>query len=769
MRDTYANYQEDLMNLLFNRIDAAGISKEESKKLKTEIYKRLAVKGKIEPYFPLTRSGGYWLSYIGKGPDGNVEKFVEAFPTSVERELAVKQLEQNADVQKGSIEKFAQLSQKTYKNAPPTSFVNNVLRILEANKVAPETTDEIMRAFLATLPETSFAQSFRTRKGTLGFNPNAAKAFYGKSISMAHQLANLEYSAKMYKLRDEMETFVKTKNNTDTANSLLTELNNHIRTLVSPNISPLSKALTSTAFFWTLGGNLSSVIINSSHVPLVVMPYLGGKYGYTETTKAIGEATRIFFGSGVKRSTQMSGTVIGKDGSKIQMRTAFSLDNYDFANKNTPDNIKELEELAKLANEYGLLDRSLMQDILESNKEETILDKIQKYASFLFHHGERMNNQVTMMASYKLILDKMRGKDGTTTPEQRQDAARQAITETELLIGGASAGSAPLLAKNSLGKVLFMYKRYGVSMYYMLFKTTRDMLAAEDPQVRAAAKRQIAGIYASSALLAGVQGVPMFGVAAVLYNMFNADDEDDFETAARKYLGEGVFNGALNYLTGTAVSNRIGLTDLLIQSTGYKDQENIILSILQLVGGPVYGVGDRIASGVDLIKDGEFQRGLEKITPAAISNAMKAIRFATEGATTLRGDPIVGEIGFGSVFGQFFGFAPAEYTRKIEINASLKNIERSVIEDRTKLLRKYYIAMRNGDSEEAADILEKMSKLSEKHPGKAITADTIRTSMATHMKTSAEMYAGITLDKGLRAELMARAAEFDGDADEDED
>jgi len=765
MRDTYANYQEDLMGLLFNRIDAAGISKEESKSLKTEIYKRLAVKGKIEPYFPLTRSGGYWLSYIGKGPDGNVEKFVEAFPTSVERELAVKQLEQNSDVQKGSIEKFAQLSQKTYKNAPPTSFVNNVLRILEANKVAPETTDEIMRAFLATLPETSFAQSFRTRKGTLGFNPNAAQAFYGKSISMAHQLANLEYSAKMYKLRDEMETFVKTKNNTDTANSLLTELNNHIRTLVSPSISPLSKTLTSGAFFWTLGGNVSSVIVNSSHVPLVVMPYLGGKYGYPEATKAVGEATRIFFGSGLKRSAQMSGTEVGKDGSKIQMRAGFSFDNYDFDAKNTPESIKELRELASLANEYGLLNRSMMQDLLESGKDETILDKINKYASFLFHHGERMNRQVTMLASYKLALDKMRGKDGTTTPEQRQDAARQAIEETELLNGGASAGSAPLLAKNSLGKVMFMYKRYGVSMYYMLFKTTRDMLAAEDPQVRAAAKRQIAGIYASSALLAGAQGVPMFGIAAVLYNMFKDDDEDDFETAARKYLGEGMFNGALNYITGTAISNRIGLTDLLMQSTGYKDQENIVLSFLQLVGGPVYGVGERMARGAKLISEGEVQRGLEQVSPAAIGNAMKAIRFATEGANTLRGDPIVGEIGLGSAFAQFFGFAPAEYTRQLEINASLKNIERSVIENRTKLLRRYYIATRNGDSEEVADILEKMSKLSEKHPGRAITADTIRTSMAQHMKTSAEMYAGITLDKGLRAELLASAAEFDGDED----
>ena len=414
----------------------------------------------------------------------------------------------------------------------------------------------------------------------------------------------------------------------------------------------------------------------------------------------------------------------------------------------------------------------MLQDLLEVNKgdaaSESKLDKVNRYSSFLFHHGERMNRQVTLMASYMLALDKVRAADGSTTPEQRQAAAQQAVKETELLNGGASAGSAPLLAKNSLGKIMFMYKRYGVSMYYMLFKTTRDMLANEDPDVRKAAKRQIAGIYASSALLAGAQGVPMFGIAALIYNMFKDDDEDDFEVSARKYLGEGMFNGALNYFTGLAVSNRIGLTDLLMQSTGYKDQENIILSFLQLVGGPVFGVGDRMIRGAKLISEGDTERGLEQLLPAAIGNAMKSMRYATEGANTLRGDPIVGEIGAWNAFAQFFGFAPAEYMRQIEINASLKNIERSVLEDRTKLLRRYYIAVRNGDSSEASSVLDKMIKLSDKHPGARITAETIRDSMAKHMRTSAEMYAGITLNKSMRAELLASAAEFDGD-DYDED
>jgi hypothetical protein len=362
-----------------------------------------------------------------------------------------------------------------------------------------------------------------------------------------------------------------------------------------------------------------------------------------------------------------------------------------------------------------------------------------------------------------LELDRMRKGGKELTTEDRQAAANEAIRVTELLNGGASANSAPLLAKNSLGKIVFMYKRYGVSMYYMLFKTTRDAMSAEDPQVRAAAKRQIAGVYATSALLAGVQGIPMFGIAAAMYNLFGKDDdEDDFETAARKYMGEGYFNGALNYLTGTAVANRIGLTDLLMHSTGYRDQDNAVLSFLQLAGGPVYGVADRLVRGGKMIMDGEVQRGLEQVMPAAFGNVAKSYRFATEGANTLRGDPIIGEIGPGHVLAQAFGFAPAEYMRQLEVNATEKNVERRVLEDRTKLLRKYYVALRMGDSDDARETLQELMEMARKRPW-MVTPETIQKSLAQHMRTTSTMYHGVTLNKAMRAELLRNASEFDPD------
>lgn len=753
MRDTYKKMFEEVRKVLDTRIDDSVEDKGTANKVKAEIYKRLFASGHIEPYFPLTRTGKHWLAYNLDG-----EFYVEAYESKYEREKAVKELRTEGATE---IQKFANLNQANYRKAPATSFVNNVLRTLEVNKVDANVTEEVMRMFLDTLPETSFAQAFRRRKGTLGFKHDAVGALRMKAFNLSRQLSNMEYGAKFEKLRADMKDYVRTQGNQEAAVDMMNELDARIDYAISPDVPQWAKLATSFGFNMTLGLNVSSALINLSQIPLVVMPYLGGKYGYSDTTKAIGRATRYFTGSGFNRETEML-VPTDKGEKKVKVRAFPSMDNYDFTKDGAP---KHLETLAKLAGERGQLNRSAIYDILDVGEDTNIMTKINAATGFVFHHGERMNRQVALIAAYELELQKLvgKGKDLTkATEQQRLAAAEEAIYVTELTNGGTAAAAAPRLAQSGIGKVIFMYKRYGVSMYYMLFKTARDALKSADPEVRSAAKRQIAGIYASSALMAGVQGIPMFGVAAMLYNLIlKDDDEDDFDTAARKYLTEGIYSGAVNALTGLEIAGRIGLSDLLFRDANTRPSDSVLLSLMETMGGPVVGSAMRIERGIGLIADGNVQRGIEQTMPSAIGNMFKSVRYATEGANTLRGDPILGEIGPWNVGAQFFGFAPAEYTRQLEINSDLKSHDRDTLERRTKLLRKYYIAMRNGDSSEASDVLADIVKFSQRHPGSAITGETIQNSMAQHMKTTQEMYHGITLSKGMRNELMQMASEYD--------
>ena len=658
------------------------------------------------------------------------------------------------------IEPFSNLQSANYKLAPPTSFVGSTLKVLDAYKVAPEVTKEIMELFLNALPESSFAQGFRKRKGTPGFKKDAIEALRMKTFSISRQLSNMEYGYKLNELRDEMQKYVRSKGNEEVAVEYMNEFDKRIDYAISPVVPEWSKLATSFGFNMTLGLNISSAVVNIAQIPLVVMPYLGGKYGYVETTKAIGRATRIFTTSGFDREVEML-VPTDKGEKKAKVRAFPSIDNIDFSKK--PE-LAHIETLAQLALDRGQLNRSITYDILDLDDKTGLRTKVNAVSGFVFHHGERMNRQIALVAAYELELQKLvgAGKDiNKASKDQQLAAADYAIYVTELTNGGTVASAAPRIAQSGLGKVAFMFKRYGVSMYYMLFKTAKEALKDADPEVRKVAKKQIAGIYASAALFAGVQGVPLYGVAAMVYNMFADDDEDDFNTAARKYLGELAYTGLGNNVLGIEVASRMGLSDLIFRDSLVKDQDSAIFSAMEMMGGPVLGVASRIERGLELINEGNVARGVEQILPSAIGNGLKSVRYASEGAQTLRGDPITDELNPWNVLAQGLGFAPAEYVRQLEINANEKRIDRTVNETRTKLLRNYYIAIRMGDSEEQSNIMEKINDFNDKHSSVAILPSTIQKSLEQHMDTSGTMVHGITISKKRRQDYFNSIGEYD--------
>lgn len=766
MRDTYNALYQDVKKVLDARIDDTLTDKEAAKKVKTEIYKKLFEKGALEPYFPLTRTGKYWLSYHATDPRTKTkELFVEAFETRLEREDAIKELKSAGAAE---IQKFANLSDVTYKNAPPTSFVNSVLKVMEVNKVKPEAVDQVMRLFLDALPETSFAQSFRRRKGTLGFKRDAIGALRMKTYSLSRQLSNMEYAAKLEALRADMREHVKQEGNEEVAVEYMKELEKRIDFAISPNVPTWAKLATSFGFNMTLGFNISSALVNLSQIPLVVMPYLGGKYGYAETTKAIGRATRVFTNSGFDRDVEM---LVPTDAGekKAKVRAFPSLDNIDF-NKNPK--LAHLKTLSELALDRGQLNRSIVYDVLDVDDSTNLLTKINAASGFVFHHGERMNRQIAMIAAYELELQNLvgKGKDiKKATPEQQLAAADYAIYVTELTNGGTVASAAPRIAQTGLGKVLFMFKRYGVSMYYMLFKTAREALKDENPVVRRQAMKQIGGIYLSAGLMAGVQGLPLYGIGAMAYNLFTDDDEDKADEIARKWLGETMYSGLGNAVFGVDVASRMGLSDLIFRDNTVKDQQSIMLSTMEMLGGPVLGVASRMERGLDLINEGFVSRGVEQMLPSAMGNLMKSFRYGAEGPQTLRGDPITGELGPWNVFAQGLGFAPAEYVQQLEKNANIKRIDKTTNKKRTTLLRQYYVALRQGDSKAQDKVKEKMREFNKKHPSVAILPETIINSLEQHMDTTATMYHGITISKNMRPELMRSIREYDEGLDYDTD
>jgi hypothetical protein len=316
---------------------------------------------------------------------------------------------------------------------------------------------------------------------------------------------------------------------------------------------------------------------------------------------------------------------------------------------------------------------------------------------------------------------------------------------------------------------MFMYKRYGVSMYYMMFKTGRDAIFNSNlsPAEKRAAWRQLGGVFGMSALMAGAQGIPLFGLASMVYALFSDEDDDDLDTVTRKGLGEFLYKGPIEYMTNLSIASRITLNDLIIRDVqGGNNASTFTQQVLQAIGGPAFGVIDRVSRGYSKLGEGHIQRGLEDMLPSFMSNPLKAYRYAAEGTQTLRGDPITGDVSAWNIGAQAFGFAPADYTRQLEINAKGKGLDKYVAQTSSKLKQKYNVARQVGDTDAMMDAREDLLKLGDKHPGLGINPGTIQgilyKSQKQFDKATKEMVNGVRYSKKMLAEIQQDMREFDG-------
>ena len=214
------------------------------------------------------------------------------------------------------------------------------------------------------------------------------------------------------------------------------------------------------------------------------------------------------------------------------------------------------------------------------------------------------------------------------------------------------------------------------------------------------------------------------------------------------------------------MSSRIALSNLIIGSNRYNFNRSAEEEVFYALFGAAGSTGAKFKRGFNDFGEGEYQRGLEGMMPAAIGNMMKSYRFATEGTKTRRGDPITTDFNAGIIAAKFFGFAPSEYTYAQEISQDIKRIDKAVNLKRSSLLKKYYISYRMGDYGALArvkrDIQEFNNKHGRKNRGKVrISLKTIKKSIAQHMRQSEKMFHGVSLSPLMRDELLMYAQEFD--------
>ena len=778
MRDAYKTLYRKIVDLTEIRLtDKFG---NEGKAINGAVQKLIEARGLIDPYFPLARKGNFWLSYnLYNEKTNTFEHALEAFetPAARDREIALaeataaemqEKANKDPNIKAGDprldatarlgIERYSKLTNASFRDAPSGSFINSLFKTLEANNVDDDLKEQIMNLYINALPESSLAQTLRVRKGTLGFKTDAIAVFADRAYNLGRQITNIEYGARLAQARAELQEYAKERKTDDVIAGYADELSKRIDFAINPDVSNLSRVATSFGFAWTLGGNISAAVVNGLQTVVVTLPYLSGRYGWRESMTALTSAGRTFFGSGLSMQQ------VDLLGNNSKIKAGLSMENIDFSDPKLPKELKQLETLVSVAGERGQLNRSLTYDMLAVS-DKGAQANINKVLGWTFHQTEKFNRQVALIAAYNLELNRLEKKpkdfEKSMNASQREvAAAEQAVYLADMTNGGVAANEAPRIAQNSLGRVLLMYKRYGATMYYLQFKTAFDALHALNPADRVEAKKQIAGIFGSAALMTGVRGVPMFGIAAMAYDLFKDKEDDDLETAVRKYVKETAYNGALTGLTGMEIGSRGRLNDLIFKQDNF-NEPGTANWFIEKVGGPVVSTAKRVYKGFEAIQEGYIQRGVEQMLPSGMGNAFKAMRYATEGTQTRRGDVITGEVSAWNVAGQALGFAPADYVRQNELNQFEKSKDKRIGEERTALLQRANVSLHQNDTDTFSETMEAIQKYNQLHPNKAITMDTMRQSRQQFMKKTASMVNGVTYDPKRRAEILADLAEFD--------
>jgi len=829
MRDVYKTQYLQMKKVITGRMEEV-LGKEEADKLQATVFDRMFDTNALDVYFPLVREGKYKLSYTparGKGQnvvrDDKDNYVVEMFESKKDREKAVVELKLLGVDPKTVKMTDGDLNARNFReNAPPNSFVSEVLTALDRGKVDESVQNEVMNLFIDSLPETSFAKSMKTRKGLEGYKHDSILAMRSKGFDIARQVQRIDIGGRIraleVEIRDEQAKLAVNNPNSDTTTAIGDDMLARAKFAVSgaerKALEGVVKNANQLAFIYTIGFNASSALVNLSQLPLFVGPMLGAEFGHIKAGKAMTEAIAMVMSSGneidsyydMKQDT--TETVGGKPNDNFGKIT------YTLKKDVDPAIAKEygpLINLITMASERSYLTQSYLADamgldegtqsfewlrekvgmkasgrVARANVAEKGLNSVSAVSAIMFNAGERFNRQVTLLSGYKLSLETIENRESKKPEDQRlsdtqiqEEASENALYMSQEYNGGAVLETGSRISSEGVGRVAFMYKNYGLRMYTTMFKVGKRAIdlqffppknetapqKKERMRLKKIAWAQARAMHLSALLVAGIQGMPLYGAVALAMDLFLDDEEDDADTVVRKYFGEGWYKGPAVNALGIDFSKRVRLNSLLFEANRYSRDASVEEDIFHHLGGPAFSTGKRfIRAGKDF-SEGELQRGIESLLPAGITNVVRNSpigRYQQEGAMkTRRGDVIYDDLTSGDFFSGMVGFPPTGYTFAQEQTNIEQRISGAVTKKRSKLLKQYYVARRQGDYPESKKVFKDMKEFSKRHPNARITYESLKRSYTGHQRTTAKMHNGTTLSPMMKKVLEQERKEYD--------
>ncbi|MDW6094066.1 PLxRFG domain-containing protein [Vibrio rhizosphaerae] len=719
MRDKYKERHDLYKTLLEQQIANAAIDGRIKKARIADLRSQFELQEVMAPYFPLARFGDYWISVA----DENGEKRFMMFETEKEQQQTKKNLEeQGFQVMSGF-----KLDKDPRIEGASLGFVVDLISKVDDSKLNElkkgEIKDTIYQMYLQSLPSRSMRKQFMHRKKVKGWSNDALRALAENMVKGSYQLARLEYSDELTKLASETAKAAGVSDDNQSSR-YSNELMKRHEWVMNPKHSKVAQWVTSMGFTWMLGFSPAAAAVNISQNFVVALPMMASKFGAMNSSSALAKTTKEFIS----------------------------------AKGNIKSKLQDADEIAAFNQWYdsGLLDSTNAHDLAgmaegQNWKYSPAYEKYSEWMSKLFHKAEVFNRETTALATYRLAR-----KNGIS----HEGAAKLAEKLTWDAHFDYSNINRARYMQNPAMKVATQFKQYSQNMTYYLMRNAYLSMKGMTPQERSEARKQLVGTLGMTTLLGGLSALPLslvYGLANSLNAAFGDDDQPwDAETEFKSYLsdvfGSDVADKIIYGAGGAGVSPRISLDGMWIRDPNRDlEGEDTWSFYAQQAAGPVLGgiALQAIKAGGKML-DGDYYRGIEGMTPKIVKDAMKAYRYADEGALNRRGDAYKDDFDAFEIFEQSIGFTPSDLSKQYQMNNARKEYEQHVLERRSNLMTSYYLAWKQSDGQLMLDTQKAISQFNRKYPRLALTSKSIRQSLRTRMRYSQQSSNGVNLNKKLR-------------------
>jgi hypothetical protein len=228
-----------------------------------------------------------------------------------------------------------------------------------------------------------------------------------------------------------------------------------------------------------------------------------------------------------------------------------------------------------------------------------------------------------------------------------------------------------------------------------------------------------------------MMGMPGYAAIAFVLGLFGDEDEPyDLTADMRKALGpewaDLIMRGAPT-LAGVDLSGKIGSGNMLsimpFSNADLTTTAGQAEALGTFLGGAAFGMTSRVADGMLLMLNGDYYKGIERVMPKGVSDALKAGRQATEGMTRRNGDVVLPESEISAISSVLTGLGVPSVQQSVtyERQNRMRDITENFQERTTRIKNDYAKAVRQKDTAAMQQAREAWTKLQQARQRNGLT------------------------------------------------